>query len=92
MEFSEFRFKGRTYYHIIDGWCYRQVAKGGSSAYRIFWGPMNPGATAPGYVHAYKGEAAEYVDLPDLESCAAWVAAKVGQRKERKRTPSPRGF
>lgn len=75
MVFRQFRLRGRTYYHLGNGWCARQVENKNhqGQSWRLYWGILRPGSHRPMVVQPYVDEDEEYVDLKSLEECSQWV-------------------
>lgn len=77
MEFIEFTSKKRTFRHIRDGWCAREVR----GKWRMFWGQLQPGAPRPAYVNAYQQpDGEEFVELPSFEKCVDWVEQRSAEK------------
>jgi hypothetical protein len=80
MTMTKFTSKKREFTHVKSGWCVREIVAdipnlGVEPTFRIFYGPLQPGAAHPTVVHAYSPPDADggFVDLPDLESAVDWI-------------------
>src|SRR5262249_24423461 len=77
LEYTDFKVRGRTYRHIDDGWAARQVTcPGRQTCWRLYWGCLRPGASAPTYVTAHTEDQGSYTDLATFADCVRWVEVR----------------
>jgi len=51
-DYAVFRFKGKNYWNIQDGWCIRELNSRGKMMFRLFHGYIPSGARNPQYLTA----------------------------------------
>jgi hypothetical protein len=69
---TPFRLRNKEYLHVAEGYCVRQVTYGLSGgtevAWRVYYGPVQPGSAHPVILHAAPGwDGEEYADYDTLE-------------------------
>ena len=71
----EFKNKGKTFRHIGNGRCAKEVDKRtrDGTSWRIFFGEVQPGALYPGYMTAYCDKSGDFIDFENFDECVEWV-------------------
>lgn len=74
-QFRAFRFRGKGYIHVENGWCARQVDASDKSrqVWRLYWGKLRPGTEYPGYVYAYEDFDEQFVEFEEFSEAVEWV-------------------
>jgi hypothetical protein len=71
-DYRQFKFRAKDYIHIENGWCVRELTKGG---WRIFFGVLRPGTQYPGHVSTHD-EQGEFFTFPEFADAVRWVEGR----------------